>query len=45
MSYQEGDLLGDSDALLDADRDSKAIALVNSTLYTIKLEDLDDLFK
>ena len=44
-SYQEGDLLGDQDALLDEVRDSKAISLVNSTMYTVKMEHLDELFK
>ena len=44
QTYGEGDLLGDQDALLDEVRDSKAIATVNSTLYTVKLEQLDDLF-
>ena len=38
VSYGEGDLLGDSDALLDEVRDSKAIAQVNSTMYTLKME-------
>lgn len=43
-SYGEGDLLGDSDALLDEVRDSKAIAQVNSIMYTVKMEQLDELF-
>ena len=44
MSYGEGDLLGDSDALLDEVRDSKAIAQINSVMYTVKMEQLDELF-
>ena len=44
MTYVEGDLLGDSDALRDEVRDSKAIAQVNSILYTIKMEKLNELF-
>ena len=44
VSYGEGDLLGDSDALLDEVRDSKAIAQGNSTMYTLKMEQLDELF-
>ena len=44
ISYGEGDLIGDSDAMLDEVRDSKAIAQVNSIMYTVKMEQLDELF-
>lgn len=43
ITYGEGDLLGDSDALLNEVRDSKAVALSTCTLYTLKSEDLDRL--
>ena len=36
--------MGDSDALLDEVRDSKAIAQMNSVMYTVKMEQLDELF-
>ena len=36
--------MGDSDALLDEVRDSKAIAQINSVMYTVKMEQLDELF-
>jgi len=44
FSYGEGDLLGDQDALLEEVRDSKAIAQVNCTMYSVKMEDLEQLF-
>ena len=38
MSYSAGKTVGDSDALLECTRDSKAQAAVDSTLYVIKME-------
>ena len=43
-SYGEGDLLGDSDSFLEETRDSKAIAQVNSILYAVKMEKLEEVF-
>lgn len=40
LTYGEGDLLGDSDALTNEVRDSKAVALTSCTMYTLKAEDL-----
>lgn len=44
ISYGEGDVLGDSDALLDEVRDSKAIAQDNCVMYSVKMEQLDEIF-
>ena len=42
--YSQGEILGDSDALLSLPRDCKATASIPSTLYMVKMEDCADLF-
>ena len=44
ISYQMGDLVGDSDALLGESRDSKAMAQGEiNTLYSLKVEALEQI--
>jgi hypothetical protein len=38
MSYKEGDIFGDSDALLGELRDCKAAASTYTTLHSVKVE-------
>jgi CRP-like cAMP-binding protein len=40
ITYREGDVVGDSDALLGELRDSKATALIDCTLHSIKIESI-----
>jgi signal-transduction protein with cAMP-binding, CBS, and nucleotidyltransferase domain len=44
MTYKEGDIFGDSDALLGELRDCKAAASSHSTLHSVKMEQVEDLF-
>ena len=44
ITYQQGEILGDSDALLGLPRDSKATAMIPSTLYMLKMEECTELF-
>ena len=45
MSYKEGDIFGDSDALLGELRDCKAAATMHTTLHAVKMDQMDELFK
>jgi CRP-like cAMP-binding protein len=45
MQYNEGEIVGDSDALLDLPRDCKASALVDSTLYVVKIDSVKEVIQ
>lgn len=42
--YKRGDIIGDSEALFEDMRDSKAVAAETCVLYILKLEDCKDIF-
>jgi signal-transduction protein with cAMP-binding, CBS, and nucleotidyltransferase domain len=43
ISYNQGDIFGDSDSLLGELRDSKAAAAMACTLHSLKMEDVEEL--
>jgi len=45
ITYRQGETFGDSDALINEPRDSKAAAATNCVFYAIKMENWIDLLK
>jgi len=45
ITYNEGDIFGDSDALLGELRDCKATAAMDCTLHSIKIESIEGLLQ
>lgn len=43
MTYKHGDMIGDSDTLLNELRDCKASATTDCVVHSIKMEDIEDL--
>ena len=43
IKYQDGEMFGDSDALLDLPRDGKAIAMTHLNLYALTVEQFENL--